>query len=129
MRDRNVMAVYVLGALAVIGGIVAYNTYDDTPDGQTENGPTRRFQGGQGVLIDLSLPDQPARREQPEVSGPATRVAGAPATHVARSAAGGGSSAPAARPTLVSTQPACSTSLLGSVLGLLGSLLGGGGGC
>ncbi|HTK66190.1 MAG TPA: hypothetical protein VL595_27680 [Pseudonocardia sp.] len=130
MRDRNIIVVYALGALAIVGGIALYNTSkDDVPDGQVESGPTRRGEAEQGILIDLALPESFFEREQPEESPPARRVPAAPATYTPRSAAGGSAPAPVTRPALVTAPPACVPSLLGSVLGLLGALLGGGGGC
>lgn len=130
MRERNVLAAYVIGMLAIVGGIVLYNALnDDSPDSPVQSGPSKRHEAGQGLLIDLSIPQALAEREQPDASPPARRATTPPAIHTSRSAAGGGGSAPAARPMVVSAQPACAQSLLGSVIGLLGSLLGGGGGC
>lgn len=130
MRNRNIMAVYVLGGLAVVGGIALYNTSDDdTPDGQVESGPSRRGEAGQGILIDLALPESFFEREEPAGSGPVSRAVTPPATYTPRSAARGVAPAPATRPAVVAAPPACAPSLLGSVLGLLGALLGGGGGC
>jgi hypothetical protein len=130
MRDRKIMAVYVLGTLSIVGGIVAYNNADDDlPGGGPDNGPSRRVEKGQGIAIDLAIPEPFGSREQPDTSAPARRTVTPPATQAPRSAARGLASAPAARPVSVSARPACAQSLLGSVIGLLGALLGGGGGC
>lgn len=131
MRDRKIMAVYVVGTMSVVGGIVAYNNFvDDTPDGQAGGGSERRVEAGQGIFVDLALPEPRSRREEPAESRPESRATTPPAVqHTSRSAAGGSGSAPAARTASVSAAPACTQSLLGSVIGLLGALLGGGGGC
>lgn len=131
MRDRKIVVAYVLVPLVLVSGIVLYNDSDEIPDGGFGDGGGKRIQSGQGILVELALPTDDVRREQPDTSRPVSRVTTPPATHTARSAAGGGggSSASSARPASVTAAPACTQSLLGSVLGLLGALLGGGGGC
>jgi hypothetical protein len=130
MRSRNVVVLYVLGTLAIIGGIVVYNDSNDKPgDDQVQSGPSKRAKAPEGILIDLAIPERVVEVEQADTTEPGRRATTPPATHASRSAAGGGAAAPAARPAMVMATPACSPSLLGSVLGLLGSLLGAGGGC
>ena len=129
MRDRNVIAMYVVGVVSLVGAIVLYNNSDyDAPDSQG-SGPSSRAEGTQGVIVDLALPESFFKREQPEASGPVSRATTPPEIQTSRSAAGGAAPVAAAQTTLVSAAPACNQSLLASVMGLLGALLGGGGGC
>jgi hypothetical protein len=130
MRDRIILAACVLGALSVVGGIVLYNhSGDDAAGSQIEKGPAKRGHGGEGILIDVSSLNRLVKREEPDVSQPEGRAGAPSGTRTSMSPAGGAASAPAARPAFVSgpAPSACPSSLLGSVIGLLGALLGGGG--
>jgi hypothetical protein len=135
MRDRIIVAVCALGVLSVIGGILLFaNTGGDAADGQGEKKQRERVQAGEGIFVggpffNLLFPDQ-----RPDASSPVGSTNAASAVPVTSSSAAGGGGAPAvARPAVAATvrpvAPVCNAGLIAAVVGLLGSLVGGGGGC
>jgi hypothetical protein len=128
MRDRIIMAGYILGALAIVAGLIVYNNLD-SEDVPAPHGPSERIEAGEGTLIDIGVLNVILGRRE-EAAQPVAETKAPLPVQTRMSPAGGAAPAAVIQPAFVYTPPpTCAPSLLGSVLGLLGGLLGGRGGC
>jgi hypothetical protein len=134
VRDRYIVVVCVIGVLSVFAGILFFSHSSAGDGGDAINrGPGR----AEAAAITLGGPffNQLFERDAPDASQGVTSATSSARSSAAGAGAGARSSGSGGGPSVARFAPApqparvCVPSLLGAVLGLLGSVLGGGSGC
>jgi len=133
VRNRNIVVICVIAAASVVAGILFFGR-SDVGDGDAINRGPGRGQATAAIALGGPFFNQLFESAAPDASQAVTS-----ATASARSSAGAGAragssvsgGAPSVARFAAPPRPArvCTPSLVGAVLGLLGSVLGGGSGC